>query len=124
MGLDFSWTDLTLGFLWWPDPKMVGMAKKKGRPCFVVDVPSPVLEPAGAYAGMRLWIDTHVNVLLQAEGYDTKGDVVRRMTVKSFQRIDDLWTIKNLHVQSLPSGHKTTLRVRDLKVEGQDVSSE
>lgn len=115
-GMDFSWADLSFSFLWWKDARIAGTEKKKGRLCKVVDLIAPEPE-TGEYAGMRLWIDPEIGLLLQAEGYNRKNERIRRMEIKSFKKIDDLWTIQDLDVESFPSRHKTLLRVRDVETE-------
>ncbi|MGD9874219.1 MAG: outer membrane lipoprotein-sorting protein [Kiritimatiellia bacterium] len=115
-GMDFSWADLSFSFLWWKDARLSGTEKKKGRLCHVVDVIAPDPE-TGAYAGMRLWIDPEIGLLLQAEGYNRENERIRRMEIKSFKKIEGLWTIQDIDVESFPSRHKTLLRVRDVETE-------
>ncbi len=113
-GMDFSWADLSFSFLWWKDARLAGMEKKKGRLCRVVDVMAPDPEN-GEYAGMRLWIDPEIGLLLQAEGYNLANKRIRRMEIKSFKKIEGLWTIQDIDVESFPSRHKTLLRVRNVE---------
>ena len=115
-GMDFSWADLSFSFLWWKDARLSGMEKKKGRLCHVVDVIAPAPEN-GEYAGMRLWIDPEIGLLLQAEGYNRSNERIRRMEIKSFKKIEGLWTIQDIDVESFPSRHKTLLRVSDVEME-------
>ncbi|MBN1268435.1 MAG: outer membrane lipoprotein-sorting protein [Kiritimatiellae bacterium] len=146
-GMDFSWTDLSLSFLWWPGGRTAGKDTRRGRPCYVIDLPAPALSPAGptpsgaeirhdhtftcvitspapVCAGMRLWIDSDVQVLLQADAYDADNRLVRRLQVKSFKKVNDLWTILDLEIQSFPSRHKTLLRVRDVVEEKATVNAQ
>ncbi|MBU0676669.1 MAG: outer membrane lipoprotein-sorting protein [Verrucomicrobia bacterium] len=109
-GIDFSWSDLSLSFLWWGGGKTTGAEKKKGRFCYVVDVPAPAGENP-EYSGVRMWVDPEAGALLEAEAYNKKNVRLRRLFVKSLQKVNDQWTIKNLTVYSYPSRHKTTLRV-------------
>ncbi|NCC52166.1 MAG: outer membrane lipoprotein-sorting protein [Spartobacteria bacterium] len=115
-GFDFTWADLSLGFLWWPGGRVSGMEKNRGRLCYVVDIPAPD-EATNDYAGVRVWIDPEVNMLLQAEGYDHQGERMRKLQVKSFKKVDELWTIQDIDVTSYPSRHKTILRVQDVEAE-------
>jgi len=109
-GTDISWIDLTLSYLWWPDGKTVGMEPVKGRTCYIVDLSSP--DETGEYAGVRLWIDAKINILLQAAAYDDSGQLIKLLEVKSFKKIREVWIIKDLDIQSFPMRHKTVLRVR------------
>ena len=74
---------------------------------------------AGTQAGRQyervlLWIDEKLRVVLQAEGYDSGGKLVRRFWINSFKKIDDKWMLKDMEVESFPSTHRTRLRVREV----------
>ena len=126
-GTDVSWMDLTLAFLWWEGGSIVGSDEIKGRRCYVVEVPAPVYREAGegdrrpsSAAGRRysralLWIDKELRTLLQAEGYDCDGKLVRRLWVKSFKKINDRWVIKDMEVQGSAPAHRTKLRIRGVR---------
>jgi hypothetical protein len=83
-----------------------------------VDLRAPVGE-AGEYAGVRLWIDPQIRILLQAAAYDVRGGLLKMLEVKSFKKIRGVWIIQNLDVQSYPLRHRTTLRVKEAAVEGE-----
>jgi hypothetical protein len=121
-GTDIGWMDLSLSYLWWRGGKTVGAEKIKGRYCYIVDLRAPAGE-AGEYAGVRLWIDPQIRILLQAAAYDAQGQLVKILEVKSFKKIRGVWIIQNLDVQSFPIRHKTTLRVKEAAVEGAEESS-
>lgn len=112
---DVNWTDLSLSFLWWPGGRTVGAEEIRGRFCYIIDLPAPPSEP-GTYAGMRLWIDPQIHILLQAAGYDGSGQMVKLLEVKSFKKIRDVWVIQNLDMQSFPTRHKSSLKVKSVDV--------
>ena len=118
-GTDISWMDLSLSYLWWRSGKTVGAEKIKGRYCYLVDLRAPADE-AGEYAGMRLWIDPQIRILLQAAAYNGQGQLVKMLEVKSFKKIRGAWIIQNFDIQSFPIRHKTTLRVKEAAVEGEE----
>ena len=109
---DLTWSDLSFSFLWWPGAERVGDESKKGRRCYVIDVAAP--EGGGPYSGARLWVDREVLAVLQVELYDPDSRRIRKLSVKSFQKLDDLWTLKDLDVYRYPSRRKTTLRVQKM----------
>lgn len=115
-GTDIGWTDLSLSYLWWRGGRTVGAEKIKGRYCYIVDLRAPDAE-AGEYAGVRLWIDPQIRIMLQAAAYDAQGQLVKMLEVKSFKKIRGVWIIQDLDVQSFPVRHKTTLRVKEAVVE-------
>jgi len=123
---DLSWLDLTLSFLWWKAETIVGKEEIRGRPCYIVEVrPSfssqrdAKATPADAaqvarYAKAHLWIDEQLHMLLQAQGFDSEGKIVRSLWIKSFKKIDDRWMIKDMEIQSSES-HRTKLLIHDVQ---------
>jgi hypothetical protein len=119
---DVSWMDLALSFLWWKGAKVTGVEKVLDRPCYVVDVPAPVMAGSapGAdsrYASVRVWIDQEMRMLFQAEGRDAKGQAIRRLWVRSFKKFGDRWMIKDMEVQQEPGDHRTKLQMHDVQTE-------
>lgn len=110
-----SWGDLSLSFLWWENGTLAGQGEVRGRECVIIEVEAPDTE-AGLYHTVRLWIDRQHRMLLQAEGYDIMGRLVRRMQVRSFRKIDDEWMVKDIVIRRYPGTLRTNLRVRDMGV--------
>ncbi|OGV64176.1 MAG: hypothetical protein A2283_10125 [Lentisphaerae bacterium RIFOXYA12_FULL_48_11] len=113
---DVSWMELTLSFLWWPGGKTLKAETLRGQSCFIVEVDAPPGE-TGQYKKVRLWIDEKLHMVLQAEGYDAGGELVRRLFMKSFKKIEDRWMVKDMDIQCFPSEHRTNLRVETMRVE-------
>ena len=114
---DVSWFDLTLSFLWWEGRSIVRSEEVKGRDCYVVEV-APPAGAAAPYARGLLWIDRELRVLLQAEGYDGEGRLLRRLWVKSVKKVEDRWMIKDMEIQAFPAVTRTELSVQDVDVGG------
>jgi len=66
------------------------------------------------YAVARLWIGKQQHLLLQAEGVDANGKVVRRLWVKSCKKIDEKWIVKEMEIQSYPVVHRTKLHILEV----------
>ncbi len=115
-GTEISWADLTLSFLWWRGAETVGTDRRRGRLCYVLDIPAPEEAPGG-YSGVRLWVDPETHLLLQADAYDADEELARRLQVKSLRRIDEVWMVQDLDVHRFPSRNRTTLRVNDLTIQ-------
>lgn len=113
-----SWMDLTLGFLWWNGGQIIGEEENRGQPCYVLDRHAPVGGMA-PYASVRIWVDKRVSMLLQAHGYDKLANLTRRMSVKSFKKINHDWMIKDLEVEDLSLQSTTVLRIRDAIAAGE-----
>ncbi len=106
---NLTWSDLILDFLWWEGGRTRGYEIKKGRECHLVEIPGP----AGArYTRIRLWLDVRESALLHAEAYVDRR-LVRRLSVKSLQKVGGRWTIQDIEIESPEEGTRATLRVRD-----------
>jgi hypothetical protein len=113
LGSQFTYYDLGLGFLHWPNPKFVDEERVRGRDCFAIETKAEG-EP---YARVKLWIDKEYFALLRAEGFNADDILVRRFAVTSFKKIGDVWIPRGLEAarvpaaQSLPSEEKSRLEV-------------
>ncbi len=124
---DLSWIDLTFAYLWWPGGKIVGEESIRSFDCYILDIPAPQSqkvadggpkaesEGASPYASVRLWISKKAHMMLQAEGYDANGKILRRLWVRNFKKIADQWMIKEMEVQRYPEVHRTKLRVTEVE---------
>lgn len=112
---DMCWLDLTLSFLWWKGGSIKGSEKVRGFDCWIVDIPAPQHEK-DQYSRVRLWIEKKINVMLQAEGYGAKDELLRRLWIRSCKKIDDTWMIKDLEVQRFPVRHRTKLHITEVRV--------
>lgn len=115
-----SWMDLTLGFLWWEGGRIIGQVENRGQPCYILDRHAPANAMA-PYASIRMWVDTRVSMLMEAVGYNKLGDPFRRLSVKSFKKINGEWMIKDLEVENMATRTTTILRVRDAQPAGEPV---
>ena len=112
-GSHFSYYDLGLAFLRWPNAKFLGEDRVRGRDCFAIE------SVAGGepYARVKLWIDKEYVALLRAEAFDVNGDLTRRFAITSFKRIGEIWIPRGLEAafvppgQSLPYQEKSRLEV-------------
>ena len=115
-GSDFSYYDLALPFLRWPNPKVLDTdARVRGRDCYAIEF-SAVGEP---YAHVNIWIDKEYYAVLRAEAFDKDGNLVKRFAVTSFKKIGEAWVPRGLEAatlppgQSLPNQEKSRLEVFD-----------
>lgn len=110
---DFTWNDLTLAFLQWPDPKYIGKVKHLNRICYVLDLPAP----DGAGGGARLWIDAATSGMLKAEQYGKDAKLERSMEVETIAKMNGMWTLENLEVVTHTGlkRHKSVLKISEMK---------
>jgi len=113
LGSYFTWYDLGLPFLHWPNAKFLGEERMRGRDCFAIESRADD-EP---YSRVKMYIDKEYYALLRAEAFDANDNLVRRFAVTSFKRIGELWVPRGLEAgfvppgQSLPSQEKSRLEV-------------
>lgn len=116
---DVTWIDVTLDFLWWNNPELVGQGEIKGRDCDIIKlIPQ---EPTPKCAFGKVWLDKSQRVLMQATQNDEAGKETRRFWVRAVQKVevaedDERWVIKDLEVETTGSGHRTRIHFEDVKI--------
>jgi hypothetical protein len=113
-----TYQDLSLGFLYWPHPILQGEEKVSIRPCWKIDLQAPAGEEI--YGVARVWIDKEFGGILKIEGFDKKGLLLRRFLVISPQKIDGLWMLKQMRIESFEPGKPEPISRRYLEVLGKD----
>ena len=89
--------DLSLGFLYWPDARLLGKESVRGRGAWKIE-----LRPGkrgSEFAVVRVWLDQASGALLRIEGFDWQGKLLRRFEVVSGQRIDGQWMLKQMRIE-------------------------
>lgn len=97
--------DLSLGFLYWPDARLLGKETVRTRPAWNIE-----LRPGkrgSEFAIVRVWLDEASGALLRIEGFDWKGHLSRRFEVVSGQRIDGQWMLKQMRIENFAPGNAT-----------------
>ena len=113
LGSHFSFYDLGLPFLRWPNTKFLDEERARGRDCFAIES----VAEGEPYARVKMWIDKEYYALLRAEAFDANGDLTLRFAITSFKRIGDVWIPRGLEAafvppgQSLPSQEKSRLEI-------------
>lgn len=94
---DVTIEDLSLGFLYWPDARLLGRETVRTRPAWKIE-----LRPGRGgteFAIVRVWLDADSGALLRIEGFDWQGRLARRFEVVSGQRIDGQWMLKQMRIE-------------------------
>ena len=96
-GTDVTAEDLSLGFLYWPDARLLGEESVRTRKAWKIE-----LRPGrrgSEFAVVRVWLDQASGALLRIEGFDWQGRLLRRFEVVSGQRIDGQWMLKQMRIE-------------------------
>jgi len=102
-GTDVTYDDLSMRFLYWPNAKLVGQEKIKGRECWIVRARNP--DGAGAYATVDVWIDKGSGGMLKMIGYNNGGRPIRRFEVLSGKKFDDVWMVDEMRIETIDPGN-------------------
>lgn len=124
-GTDITWNDLNLAWLWRRNGATVGREIVRACECAVLDFPQPGAPPVAAAAEpglpapprsavMRVWIAEKMLFLVQMEEYDSRGALLRRLSVKNFKKIAGMWMVKNMEVRSFVSNQRTCVQIEDM----------
>ena len=113
-GLDFNWSDLSLGFLWWTGAEVRGVDQIKLRKCYLMDIPAPADQRDQGEA-VRVWIDAKEKLLMKAAVLDAQREPLRTIEVDSIKKINDIWMVKDLEIENLKTGSRSRVRVEDIR---------
>lgn len=112
-GSDFSFADLGLEFLHWPNQQIVKKEMRKGRSCRVVESINPK-PAAGAYSRVLSWIDFETGGIIRAEGYDTQNRLLKEFSIRKVDR--DEGRLKEIEIRNDQTDSRTRLEF-NLKVD-------
>lgn len=111
---EFTYYDLGLPFLHWPEAKSLGQDRVRGRDCHLIEVRAS----GQPYARAKLWIDKEYPALFRVEAFDADNPV-KRIAITSFKRIGELWIPRGIECatvpghQALPAQDKSRLEIYD-----------
>ncbi|MCB1209802.1 MAG: outer membrane lipoprotein-sorting protein [Verrucomicrobiales bacterium] len=112
-GMSMSYEDLSLGFLDWPNPKLVGHDTiKLGAKCWVIQVNNPA--PTGAYGTVKIWVHQASGGMAKMEAYDrTSGKLVKEFLVRGVQKAGDVTVLEEMRIKTFDaiSGEKQALTI-------------
>jgi len=108
-GMPISYEDLALKFLYWPTARVLGEEPVRSRRCWKIELQPPSHE--SQYSSVTIWVDRNSGALMEMEGHDWKGNLVKRFEVISAQKIDNRWFLKQMRVEEVdPATHKVRSR--------------
>jgi hypothetical protein len=108
-GSDFSFGDLGLEFLHWPDQKLLQKEMRRSRSCRVLESTNPHPTP-GSYAKVKSWVDNESHGILLAQAFDAKGDKVKEFEPKDFSKVDGQWQLQEMQIRNVKTDSATTVK--------------
>lgn len=105
-GMDLNYEDLSLGFLYWPKPQLMGEARVSGQKCWIVRVTNPSSQ--GPYYVVDIWVHQASSGAAKMEAYDRSSKVIKRYEVTKIQKVNGTNALKELRVETIdPASGKT-----------------
>jgi hypothetical protein len=89
-GTNLTVFDLQWPFLYWPDFDYQGLVRLRGRPTyqFLLQPPKNFSEKYPALKGVRVYLDTEFNALVQAELVGNDGQTLKTISLLELKRIE------------------------------------
>ncbi len=107
-GSDFWLADLGLEFLHWPQQKILKAEMRKGRPAKVLES-RPAPSAKRAYARVVSWIDNETGGVIMAEAYDGQGKLLKEFEVKSCEKVQGRWHLREMTIRNIQTRSRTWL---------------
>jgi hypothetical protein len=113
-GTNLTVFDLQRPFLYWPDFDYQGLTRLRGRPThqFLLHPPKDFAEKYPALKGVRLFLDTQFNALVQVELVGNDGQTLKTISLLELKRIDKQWIPKTIDVRDEVTRDKTRFLVK------------
>ncbi|HWZ94842.1 MAG TPA: outer membrane lipoprotein-sorting protein [Opitutaceae bacterium] len=113
-GTNLTAFDLQMPFLYWPDFDYQGLARLRGRPThqFLLHPPKDFAEKYPSLAGVRVYLDTQFNALVQVELVGHDGQTLKTISLLELKRIGEQWIPKSFDVRDEVTRDKTRFLVK------------
>ena len=100
---DVTYEDLCLDFIHWAKVSALGTDDIKTLKAWAFEA-----EPDGfsQYKKVRYWISADFFAFLRVDGYNDKGQVIKRVEVNGVQKIGSAYVIKEMQISTLVPGRE------------------
>jgi hypothetical protein len=106
---DLTAFDLQMPFLWWEDFVFEGVRKVRGRPAnaYLFYPPSDFISRQPELSGVRVFLDTQFNALVQADQIGKDGKLLKSMSVLDLKKVGAHWIVKSIDLKDETTRNKT-----------------
>jgi len=110
---DLTPFDLQMPFLYWNDFVFEGVARLRGRPAhvFLMYPPAEITARQPGLTGVRVYLDTQFNALVQAEQIGADNRLLKSITILDLKKVDEQWIAKSTDVRDEETRNKTRIAV-------------
>lgn len=99
---DFTFEDLSLRFLYWPNGRIVGEDNIQSVSCYRILLRNP--DGFGAYSSVLLWVGKDNGALMRIEGFDQANNPIKRFSVAQVMKIEQGYFVKSMRVAPFIKG--------------------
>ncbi len=109
-GSDFWVADLGLEFLHWPSQLVLRNEMSRGQSCEVLESDNPQ-STGGAYGKVLSWIaaDRPGIVIVHAEAYDGRGQLLKEFDPKKLEKIAGQWQLQQMEIRNVQANSRTRI---------------
>ncbi len=94
-----NYEDLSLRFLYWPRPQLMGEDRVGGQKCWIVRVTNPGQQ--GPYYVVDVWVHQGSGGAAKMTAFDRNSKVVKRYQVTKVQKLGETTVLKELKVEAI-----------------------
>lgn len=117
---DISYEDIALRFLYWTDAKIeVDDDTMLYRKCWRLRLTAPSRTDS-QYSAVVLWVEKQNGAFLRADGYDWNGKLAKRFDVRSVQKVDGVWLLKQMRIERFEDGKSRDKTPTYLEIQGME----
>ncbi len=102
---DITYEDLALRFLYWPKAKIDGEETVLTRRCWKLHL-EPGTRGNSQYSVVILWVEKESGAFLRADGFDWDLKLTKRFEVRSVQKSEGVWILKQMRIQKIDPARK------------------
>lgn len=115
MGSDFTYDDMGQRHPSEDTHRLIGTETIDGQSVYRVE--SMPLQPGSLYSRTVSWVVKDKWVGLKREFYDARGQHLKTLTVKRYERIDGYWVLLEFEMQNVQKKHRTTMSLENVAVD-------
>jgi len=111
---DFTYEDMQRRKPEKDNHRLLGEERLFGYACYVLEY-TPKDSKTSQYSKIIQWIDKTSFIPIQAEFYNKKGQMFKRLVAKKIEKIDGIWTIMDTQMEDLLENHTTWMGVIEVR---------
>lgn len=117
---DISYEDIALRFLYWTNAKIeVNDDIMLYRKCWRLRLGSPSRNDS-QYSAVVLWVEKQNGAFLRADGYDWNAKLSKRFDVRSVQKVEGVWLLKQMRIERFEDGKSRDKTPTYLEIQGME----